>query len=132
MVTTTQNIIRTKYSKLINLISQIGDEVRIEDRWSKLSLTIDVYSNKRRLLSFKLYQLLETDNSLSIEWGVLGYNYNIGHWTFPDSFNQRYMFDKFVTVITNWYHDVINSNLSTVLKQAQDKVNNESITSESK
>lgn len=130
MVETTQNIIRTKYSELIRLISLISDEVRIEDRWTKLSLTIDVYSNKRRLLSFKLYQLLETDNSLSIEWEAMGRN--VGHWTFPDSFNQRYMFDKLVTVITNWYHDVINSNLDNILKQAQDKIKNIVLTSDYK
>lgn len=122
MTINVQNIIRTKYCELIHLISQMGDDVRIEDRWTKLSLTIDVYSNKRRLLSFKLYQLSETDNSLSIEWGAIGRN--VGHWTFPDSFNQNYMFKKLVSIITDWYQDVTNSNIDNILKQTQDKVNN--------
>lgn len=113
----TTNIIRQKYGKLIHLISQISDDVRIEDKWTRLSLTIDVYSNKRNLLSFKLYQLSETDDTLSIAWGVL-YR-NIGHWTFPDYFTQDYMFNRLISVIMDWYQEVVDSNLNVVLRQAQ-------------
>lgn len=114
MEETFSNIIRDKYKELIHHISLIGDEVKIEDRWSKLSLTIDVYKDKKRLLSFKLYKLSETDNTLEVAWGVL--NRNIGHWSLPDYFDQNYMFNRLVSVITNWYQDVTNSNIDKILK----------------
>lgn len=114
MEETFSNIIRDKYKELIHHISLIGDEAKIEDRWSKLSLTIDVYKDKKRLLSFKLYKLSETDNTLEVAWGVL--SKNIGHWSLPDYFDQDYMFNRLVSVITNWYQDIINSNIDKILK----------------
>lgn len=114
MEETFSNIIRDKYKELIHHISLIGDEAKIEDRWSRLSLTIDVYKDKKRLLSFKLYKLSETDNTLEVAWGVLGKD--IGHWSLPDYFDQDYMFNRLVSVITNWYQDIINSNIDKILK----------------
>lgn len=130
MATTTQNIIRDKYAELISYISLISDDVRIEDRWSKLSLTIDVYISKRQLISFRLQETSEYCSILDIDLEAL--DYNIGHWCFPYDFNQRYMFDRLISKIISWHNKVINSNIDKILMQAQDKVNNKVITSEGK
>lgn len=120
MTETTQNIIKNKYSELIRLISQISDDVRIEDKHSKLSLFIDVYVNKGKFLSIKLYKLSETQDSLEVAWGILGWD--TGHWNFPDFLNQRYMFNTLASKITEWYNKVINSNIGNLIKQVQDSI----------
>lgn len=127
MTETTQNIIKNKYSELIHLISQISDDVRIEDKHSKLSLFIDVYVNKGKLISFKLYKATESIDFLDIDWGVLGST--IGHWCFPDYFNQSYMFNTLTSKITEWYNKIINSNIDNILKQTQNKIIKEKSTS---
>ena len=120
----TTNIIKEKYVKLINLISLISNDVKIET-WTKLSLNIHVYVDKKKLISFKLYKISESSNTLEIEWRVL--NCSIGHWNFPDYFDQRYMFNTLASKISNWQQEVANCNIKELLKQAQnaaDGINN--------